>query len=66
MGNKNIKPCPFCGSPAFSYSAPTSLLSIVRGERIPGYVECASCRAIMPAATEERARELWNRRAQND
>lgn len=59
MGNKNIKPCPFCGGPAFSYTINLTLTEPLSY----GYVECESCSVTMPAATEEKAVELWNRRA---
>lgn len=62
MGNKNIKPCPFCGSPAFSYTFNIPLPD----QQSYGYVECASCEALIGADTEEQAIEAWNRRAGDD
>ena len=57
-----LKPCPFCGSPAFSYTFNIPLPD----QQSCGCVECASCEACIEAGTEEQAIEIWNRRVQND
>lgn len=63
MGNKNIKPCPFCGSLAFSYTINYPLPDL--HGCASGYVECTGCTAIVAEETEEQAIEAWNRRAGN-
>lgn len=63
MGNKNIKPCPFCGSAAFSYTVNPPIPDI--HDYGGGYVECSGCTAIISGLTEEQAIEAWNRRAED-
>ena len=64
---KELKPCPFCGGEAFSYSiAPHTheLAKFMPDHPGSGFVECRGCSASMSGDSEAEAIAAWNRRAQ--
>lgn len=62
-----LKPCPFCGGKAFSYFIEPHTHSLINipDHKGSGYVECGCCSAGVAEDTEEKAKELWNRRVDN-
>lgn len=67
----DLKPCPFCGGEArfHPYSAGARLAAAREGMQLVAMVECSSCGAMTSfddgaIPTEDRARSLWNRRAE--
>ena len=62
-----LKPCPFCDGEAFSYAIEPHKHSLwnIPDHNGSGYVECSGCSASVAEDTEEKAKELWNRRADN-
>ena len=64
MKETELKPCPFCGSKAQRLSStPFYMMPQYRGRRA---ILCVNCGVIMLGNDEEKATELWNRRADNE
>ena len=64
MNEPELKPCPFCGSTAQRLtSTPFYMMPQYRGRRA---ILCVGCGVIMLGNTEEKATELWNRRADDE
>ena len=64
MKETKLKPCPFCGGESQRLtSTPLYTLPQYRGRRA---ILCVGCGVIMLGNDEEKATELWNRRAGND
>ena len=61
MEHNELKPCPFCGGKGLRLTSTTFyMMPQYRGRRA---ILCDRCGVIMLGNTEEKATELWNRRA---
>jgi len=63
---KELKPCPFCGSEAIIYTIPPhkhAIATFMPDYEGGAFVECTDCTCGITADTEQQAIEAWNRRA---
>lgn len=62
MGNDTrLKPCPFCGNPAYPY-----INFGIHSGKVRCLIKCTKCNAKMEYRNEKSAVEAWNRRAENE
>lgn len=59
-----LKPCPFCGGNPIFYSYDP--FDGYQGNLTKYAVACVKCTARINANTEEKAKAMWNRRADNE
>lgn len=64
MKDIELKPCPFCGGIPMFYSYDP--FDGYQGNLTKYAVRCLKCTARINAPTEEKAKEMWNRRANNE
>lgn len=64
MNDYTLKPCPFCGATPILYSYDP--FDGYQGNCTKHAVSCVKCTARVNASSEEKAKEMWNRRADNE
>ena len=64
MKETELKPCPFCGGKPIHFSYDP--FDGYQGNCTKYAVSCLKCSARINAITEEKAKECWNRRADNE
>lgn len=55
-----LKPCPFCGNPAWDCTTYK-----IHSQKTRHIVKCTKCNAIMEYRNKQAAVDAWNRRADN-